>query len=125
MFSQGDVADAVFYIQKGMLKLSVISKQGKEAVIAIFGLGHFFGEGCLNGHGLRVATTTAIDECLIIRIAKPAMIATLHNESDISELFMSNLMARNSRIEEDLVDQLFNSSEKATRPTSTSPCKFR
>ncbi len=112
VFSQGDVADAVFYIQKGKLKLTVISEQGKEAVIAILGPGHFFGEGCLNGHGLRVATTTAMDECLITRIAKAAMIATLHNETEFSELFMAYLLARNSRIEEDLVDQLFNSSER-------------
>jgi CRP/FNR family transcriptional regulator, cyclic AMP receptor protein len=112
VFSQGDVADAVFYIQKGKLKLSVISERGKEAVIAILGRGHFFGEGCLNGHGLRVATTTAMDECTITRIDKPAMIAALHSETDFSELFMSYLLARNSRIEEDLVDQLFNSSER-------------
>jgi CRP/FNR family cyclic AMP-dependent transcriptional regulator len=112
VFSQGDVADAVFYIQKGQVKLTVISEQGKEAVIAILGPGHFFGEGCLNGHGVRVATTTAMDECLVTRIAKDAMIATLHNETDFSELFMAYLLARNSRIEEDLVDQLFNSSEK-------------
>jgi CRP/FNR family transcriptional regulator, cyclic AMP receptor protein len=112
VFSQGDVADAVFYIQKGKLKLSVISERGKEAVIAILGSGHFFGEGCLNGHGLRVATTTAVDECMITRITKAAMIATLHNETDFSELFMSYLLARNSRIEEDLVEQLFNSSER-------------
>lgn len=112
VFSQGDVADAVFYIQKGRLKLTVISEQGKEAVIAILGPGHFFGEGCLNGHGLRVATTTAMDECLITRIAKAAMIAALHDQNDFSELFISYLLARNSRIEEDLIDQLFNSSEK-------------
>jgi CRP-like cAMP-binding protein len=112
VFTQGEVADAVFYIQKGKLKLTVISEQGKEAVIAILGPGHFFGEGCLNGHGLRVATTTAMDECLVTRIAKAAMIATLHDQADFSELFMSYLLARNSRIEEDLVDQLFNSSER-------------
>ncbi len=112
VFSQGDVAAVVFYIQKGKLKLSVISERGEEAVIAILGPGHFFGEGCLNGHGLRVATTTAIDECTITRIDKAAMIATLHNETDFSELFMSYLLARNSRIEEDLVDKLFNSSER-------------
>jgi CRP/FNR family cyclic AMP-dependent transcriptional regulator len=112
VFAQGDVADAVFYIQKGKLKLTVISEQGKEAVIAILGPGHFFGEGCMNGHGVRVATTTAMEECLITRIAKAAMIATLHDETDFSELFMAYLLARNSRIEEDLVDQLFNSSER-------------
>jgi CRP/FNR family cyclic AMP-dependent transcriptional regulator len=112
VYSQGDVADAVFYIQQGKLKLTVISEQGKEAVIAILEPGQFFGEGCLNGHGLRVATTTAMDECVITRIAKADMIATLHNEPDFSELFMAYLLARNSRIEEDLVDQLFNSSER-------------
>jgi CRP/FNR family cyclic AMP-dependent transcriptional regulator len=112
VFSQGEPADAVFYVQKGKLKLTVISEQGKEAVIAILGPGHFFGEGCLNGHGLRVATTSAMDECLITRIAKASMIATLHNEPEFSELFISYLLARNSRIEEDLVDQLFNSSER-------------
>jgi CRP/FNR family cyclic AMP-dependent transcriptional regulator len=112
VFSQGDAADAVFYIQQGTIKLTVISEQGKEAVIAMLEPGQFFGEGCLNGHGLRVATTTAMDDCVITRIAKADMIAALHNEPDFSELFMSYLLARNSRIEEDLVDQLFNSSEK-------------
>jgi CRP/FNR family cyclic AMP-dependent transcriptional regulator len=112
VFSQGDVADAVFYIQQGTIKLTVISEQGKEAVIAMLEPGQFFGEGCLNGHGLRVATTRAMDECVITRIAKADMIAALHNEPDFSELFMSYLLARNSRIEEDLVDQLFNSSER-------------
>jgi CRP/FNR family cyclic AMP-dependent transcriptional regulator len=112
VFSQGDVADAVYYIQKGKLKLTVISDQGKEAVIAILGPGNFFGEGCLNGHGLRVATTAAMDDCVVTRIAKASMIATLHSEPEFSELFISYLLARNSRIEEDLVDQLFNSSER-------------
>src|SRR5208283_3023515 len=82
VFSQGEPADAVFYIQKGKLKLTVISEQGKEAVIAILGPGHFFGEGCLNGHDLRVVTTSAMDECLVTRIAKASMIATLHNEPE-------------------------------------------
>src|SRR5258707_142468 len=112
VFSQGDVANAVFYIQQGKVKLSVISDQGKEAVVAILGPGHFFGEGCLNGHRLRIATTTAIDECVVTRLEKATMIATIHNEPEFSELFMSYLLTRNSRIEEDLVDQLFNSSEK-------------
>jgi len=112
IFSQGDAADAVFYIQKGKLKLTVISEQGKEAVIAILQPGHFFGEGCLNGHDLRVATTTTMDECVITRIARADMIATLHSQPNFSEMFMSYLLARNSRIEEDLIDQLFNSSEK-------------
>jgi CRP/FNR family transcriptional regulator, cyclic AMP receptor protein len=112
VFSQGEVADAVFYIQQGQVKLTVVSEQGKEAVVAIVGRGHFFGEGCLNGHPLRIATTRTIDECVITRIEKATMIATIHNEPDFSELFMSYLLTRNSRIEEDLIDQLFNSSEK-------------
>jgi CRP/FNR family cyclic AMP-dependent transcriptional regulator len=112
VFSQGDPADAVFYIQKGKLKLTVISEQGKEAVIAILGPDHFFGEGCLNGHGLRIATTKAMEDCVVTRIAKASMMATLHGEPEFSELFISYLLARNSRIEEDLVDQLFNSSER-------------
>jgi len=101
VFSQGEVADAVFYIQQGEVKLTVVSEQGKDAVVAILGPGHFFGEGCLNGHPLRIATTRAVDECVITRLEKATMIATIHNEPE-----------RNSRIEEDLIDQLFNSSEK-------------
>ena len=112
VFSQGQVADAVFYIQQGKVKLTVVSEQGKEAVVAILGPGHFFGEGCLNGHPLRIATTRAVDECVITRLEKATMIATVHNEPEFSELFMSYLLTRNSRIEEDLIDQLFNSSEK-------------
>jgi CRP/FNR family cyclic AMP-dependent transcriptional regulator len=112
VFSQGEAADAVFYIQQGKVKFTVVSKQGKEAVVAILGPDHFFGEGCLNGHPLRIATTRAVDECVITRLAKETMIATIHNEPEFSELFMSYLLTRNSRIEEDLIDQLFNSSEK-------------
>ena len=112
VFSQGEVADAVFYIQQGKVKLTVVSEQGKEAVVAILGPGHFFGEGCLNGHPLRIATSRAVDECLITRLEKAIMIAAIHNEPDFSELFMTYLLTRNSRIEEDLIDQLFNSSEK-------------
>src|SRR5579862_3739477 len=112
VFLQGEVGDAVFYIQKGKIKLSVVSQRGKEAVVGLLGSGHFFGEGCLNGHPLRVTTATAIGECLITRIAKDAMIATMHDEPKFSELFMADLLSRNSRIEEDLIDQLFNSSEK-------------
>jgi CRP/FNR family transcriptional regulator, cyclic AMP receptor protein len=112
IFSQGNVADAVFYIQKGEVKLTVISEQGKEAVVGILQSGQFFGEGCLNGHPLRVTTAAAMAECLITRIAKEAMIATMHDEPEFSELFMAYLLTRNSRIEEDLIDQLFNSSEK-------------
>jgi CRP/FNR family cyclic AMP-dependent transcriptional regulator len=112
VFSQGDVADAVFYIQTGKIKLTVISDRGKEAVVGILEPGHFFGEGCLNGHPLRVTTATAIDQCVITRIPKVAMISTMHDEPEFSELFMADLLSRNSRIEEDLIDQLFNSSEK-------------
>jgi CRP/FNR family cyclic AMP-dependent transcriptional regulator len=112
IFSQGEAADAVFYVQHGKVKLTVVSKHGKEAVVAILGPGHFFGEGCLNGHPLRIATTRAMDECVITRLEKATMIAAIHNELEFSELFMSYLLTRNSRIEEDLIDQLFNSSEK-------------
>lgn len=112
IFAQGDVADTVFYIQNGRVKVVVISEQGKEAVVGILGPGQFFGEGCMNGHSLRIATTTAMENCLITAIAKPAMLAALQDEPKFSELFMSYLLTRNSRIEEDLIDQLFNSSEK-------------
>jgi len=112
VFSQGDVADAVFYVQEGKLKVTVISQQGKEAVVAILGPGDFFGEGCLNGHALRVATTSAMKECVVTRIEKASMIAALHNEPEFSAVFIAYLLARNSRVEEDLVDQLFNSSER-------------
>jgi CRP/FNR family transcriptional regulator, cyclic AMP receptor protein len=126
VFSQGEIADAVFYIQQGKVKLTVVSQQGKEAVVAIVGPGHFFGEGCLNGHPLRIATTRAVDDdCVVTRLEKATMLATIHKEPEFSELFMSYLLTRNGRIEEDLIDQLFNSSEKAARPTSPSPCKFR
>jgi len=106
------VADTVFYIQKGSVKLTVLSEQGKEAVVGILEPGQFFGEGCLNGHPLRIATTTAMEECVITSITKEAMIAALHTEPKFSELFMAYLLTRNSRVEEDLIDQLFNSSEK-------------
>src|SRR6202521_6381340 len=112
VYEQGDLADTVFYIQKGRVKLTVLSEQGKEAVVGILEPGQFFGEGCLNGHSLRIATTTAVEECVITSITKEAMIATLHTEPKFSELFMAYLLTRNSRVEEDLIDQLFNSSEK-------------
>jgi len=112
VFEQGDVADTVCYIQKGSVKLTVLSEQGKEAVVGILEPGQFFGEGCLNGHPLRIATTTAMEECVITSITKEAMIAVLHTEPKFSELFMAYLLTRNSRVEEDLIDQLFNSSEK-------------
>jgi CRP/FNR family transcriptional regulator, cyclic AMP receptor protein len=112
VFEQGDVADTVFYIQSGKVKLTVVSEQGKEAVVAILEPGQFFGEGCMNGHPLRIATTTAIDDCVITSITKAAMITAIHDEPKFSELFMAYLLTRNSRIEEDLIDQLFNSSER-------------
>ena len=112
IFSQGDPADAVFYIQKGRIKLTVVSEQGKEAVVGVLGPGQFFGEGCLNGHPVRVTTGAAVVASRITRIAKVSMIATMHDQPGFSELFMAYLLTRNSRIEEDLIDQLFNSSEK-------------
>src|SRR6202011_548521 len=112
VFEQGDAADTVFYIQKGKVKLTVLSEQGKEAVVAILEPGQFFGEGCMNGHARRIATTTAMEDCLITAIAKAAMIAALHDEPKFSELFMAYLLTRNSRVEEDLSEQLFNSSER-------------
>jgi len=112
IFSQGSPADAVFYIEKGKVKLTVLSARGKEAVVAILGSGDFFGEGGLAGQPLRMATATSMTECSILRIKKETMIRMLHDERAFSELFMSYLLSRNTRIEEDLVDQLFNSSEK-------------
>jgi CRP/FNR family cyclic AMP-dependent transcriptional regulator len=112
VFSQGDVADTVFYIQSGQVKLTVMSEQGKEAVVAILEPGQFFGESCMNGHSIRIATTTALEDCIITVITKAAMITALHDEPKFSELFMTYLLTRNGRIEEDLIDQLFNSSEK-------------
>jgi len=112
VFAQGDAADTVFYIQKGRVKVVVISEQGKEAVVGIFGPGQLFGEGCMNGHSVRIATTSAMEDCVITAITKTAMLATLHNQPKFSEMFMAYLLTRNSRIEEDMIDQLFNSSEK-------------
>src|SRR6187399_2982564 len=112
VFAQGDVASTVFYIQKGRVKVVVISEQGKEAVVGILGPAQFFGEGCMNGHSLRIATTTAMEDCLITAITKAAMLAALHDQPKFSELFMTYLLTRNGRIEEDLIDQLFNSSER-------------
>jgi CRP/FNR family cyclic AMP-dependent transcriptional regulator len=112
VFAQSDPADAVFYIQKGKMKLAVVSDAGKEAVIAILGAGDFLGEGCLAAQPIRMATATAISDCVIVRLAKPAMIRVLHEEPAFSEMFLAYVLSRNMRIEEDLVDQLFNSSEK-------------
>jgi CRP/FNR family transcriptional regulator, cyclic AMP receptor protein len=112
IFDQGDAAETIFYIQKGKVKLTVLSEQGKEAVVAILEPGHFFGEGCMNGHRLHISTTTAMENCVITAITKTAMISALHDEPKFSEMFMAYLLTRNSRIEEDLIDQLFNSSER-------------
>jgi CRP-like cAMP-binding protein len=112
VFSQGDPANAVFYIQKGKVKLTVVSNAGKEAVIALLGAGDFLGEGCLAGQPLRMATATAISSSSIVRLEKEAMIRVLHEEPTFSEMFLSYVLSRNMRIEEDLVDQLFNSSER-------------
>ena len=112
VFSQGRPADAVFYIQKGKVEVTVVSEQGKEAVVAVLGPDGFCGEGCLNGQPVRLATATAMTECEIMRLEKATMISVLHEEPAFSEMFVSHLLARTLRVEADLVDQLFNSSEK-------------
>jgi CRP/FNR family transcriptional regulator, cyclic AMP receptor protein len=112
VFSQGEVAETIFYLQKGRVKLSVISEQGKEAVVGIVLPEQFFGEGCLNGHPLRRGTTRTMEASVVLSIAKTTMMSALHDEPEFSELFVAYLLARNNRIEEDLIDQLFNSSEK-------------
>ena len=112
IFAQGDPADAVFYVQKGRVKLTVVSKQGKEAVVALLGAEEFFGEGCLAGQPLRMSTATATEDATILRLRKKAMVRLLHTDQRFSEVFTTYLLSRNIRYEEDLVDQLFNSSEK-------------
>ena len=112
IFSQGDAADAVFYIQSGRVKLTVVSKTGKEAVVGILPEGSFFGEGCLAGQPLRMATASADQESTIVRIERRAMVAMLHQEPEFAERFLAYLLTRNVRMESDLVDHLFNSSEK-------------
>ena len=112
IFAQGDAADAVFYIQQGKVRLSVVSKVGKEATLGILSEGQFFGEGSLAGQALRMGSATAMTECELLRIDKKAMMLALHREHTFSDLFVAYLLARNIRYEEDLVDQLFNSSEK-------------
>ena len=112
VFSQSDPADAIFYIQKGKVKLTVVSHTGKEAVVAILSVGDFLGEGCLAAQPLRMATATAMSDCSVVRLEKAATIRMLHEQPAFSELFLAYLLSRNIRIEEDLVDQLFNSSEK-------------
>ncbi|PYX97184.1 MAG: Crp/Fnr family transcriptional regulator [Acidobacteria bacterium] len=112
IFAQGDVADAVFYIQKGKVRLSVVSKTGREATIGILNEGDFFGEGALAGQVLRMGSAAALTDCEFLRVDKRAMMEALHREHSFSDMFVAYLLARNIRYEEDLVDQLFNSSEK-------------
>jgi CRP-like cAMP-binding protein len=112
IIGQGDTADAVFYIQAGRVKLTVVSQQGKEAVVAILEAGSFFGEACLAGQLVCMATATSLEPSTVVRINKQTMIDALHNEPTFAEMFLSYLLSRNIRIQEDLVDQLFNSSEK-------------
>src|ERR1035438_6000186 len=112
IFAQGDTADAVFYIQTGKVRLTVVANDGKEATIGILGDGEFFGEGALAGQALRMGSATAMTDCSVLRIDKKAMMEALHREHEFSDLFVAYLLARNIRYEEDLVDQLFNSSEK-------------
>jgi CRP/FNR family cyclic AMP-dependent transcriptional regulator len=112
LFSQGDVADSVFYLQEGKAKVTVVSALGKEAVVAIIGAGDFCGEGCLGGQLVRMASVAAMRKCSVMRIEKSAMVRLIHDEPDLSAMFVEHLLARNIRIESDLVDQLFNSSEK-------------
>jgi len=112
IFSQGDPADAIFFVQKGRVRLSVVSQAGKEATIAIVGPGNFFGEGSLAGQLLRMGSAAAMSDCEILRVDKKTMMEALHREPAFSEMFVAYLLARNIRYEEDLVDQLFNSSEK-------------
>jgi len=112
IYSQGDPADAVFYILEGKVKVCVVSERGKEAVVALHDKGDFFGEGCLTSQPLRLATVMAMTACVTMRLEKSAIVRVLHDEPKFSEMFLSYVLARNSRVEEDLVDQLFNSSEK-------------
>lgn len=112
VFAQGDKADSVLYIQKGGVKLSVVSKTGKEAVVAMLGPGDFFGEGCLAGQTLRIGSATAITSSTILVIGKKQMTKVLHEQNSLSDRFITHMLSRNVRIEQDLIDQLFNSSEK-------------
>ena len=112
IFAQGEIADAVFYVQTGKVKLTVVSKTGREATVGILGDGDFFGEGSLAGQALRMGSATALTDCAVLRIDKKAMMEALHREHGFSDMFVAYLLSRNIRYEEDLVDQLFNSSEK-------------
>jgi CRP-like cAMP-binding protein len=112
IFVQGDPADSVFYLHQGKVKITVTSQQGKEAIVTVLGDNEFFGEGCLAGQPMRISTAIAVSDCSLYRIEKPLMVRMLHEQHGISELFVTHLLSRNIRFEEDLVDQLFNSSEK-------------
>ena len=112
IFVQGDPADSVWFLQHGEVKLAVTSQQGKEAIVSVLGANEFFGEGCLAGQPLRISTASAVTDCTLFRIEKALMVRLLHEQKGISEMFMTHLLSRNIRYEEDLVDQLFNSSEK-------------
>ena len=112
VFSQGDPPDAVFYIESGEVKITVVSEQGKEAVVAMLGTNDFFGEGCLAGQALRMATVATMTDSVIVRLEKAAIVRVIHQEPAFSEMFITHLLGRAIRVEADLVDQLFNSSEK-------------
>jgi len=112
IFAQGDVADSVFYIKAGKVKITVVSEHGKEAVVAVLGADQFLGEGCLIGQPKRLATAMAMTECTMMRVEKTEIVRVLHDEPAFSQMFVSHILTRNARVEEDLVDQLFNSTEK-------------
>ena len=124
VFSQGDTADAVFYIQKGKIKVTVVSEHGKEAVVGILGKDEFCGEGCLAGQPKRMASATALTDCDIMRIEKDAIVRTLHNEPAFSQMFLEHLLARTIRVEEDLVAPFFNSSGKRLARALLLPANF-
>ncbi|MGC2183439.1 MAG: cyclic nucleotide-binding domain-containing protein [Terriglobales bacterium] len=125
IFSQGDAADAVFYIQQGKVKLTVVSQIGKEATLGILSEGDFFGEGALAGQAVRMGSATAMTECELLQIGKQAMMLALHREHAFSDLFVGYLLGRNIRYEEDLVDQTFQFQRKATCTSSALACSFR
>ncbi len=112
LFAQGDAANSVFYVKEGKVKVTVVSERGKEAVVAILGADEFLGEGCLIGQSKRLATATAMTECVTMRVGKPEIMQVIREEPKFSQMFIAHLLIRNARVEEDLVDQLFNSTEK-------------
>ena len=125
VFSQGDPADAVFYVERGEVKVTVVSEQGKEAVVAILGTNDFFGEGCLAGQAQRIATVATMTDSVIVRLEKAAILCVIHQEPAFSEMFIAHLLARAIRVEADLVDQLFNSSEKRLARTRNRSRRLR